>query len=47
MGQIDLSEVSITDANAQIRAFAADGRDVEVINPDAQTQYRYFDVQCA
>lgn len=36
MVTIDLSKISITDANAQIRACGRDGQDVEVINPDAR-----------
>ncbi len=36
MVQIDLSQTGITDANEQIRAYAADGLDVEIVNPDAR-----------
>ena len=36
MVQIDLSRVAITEANDQIRALAADGQDVEIVNPDAR-----------
>lgn len=36
MVTIDLSKLSITDANQQIRACGRDGQDVEVINPDAR-----------
>lgn len=36
MVTIDLSKISITDANQQIRACGRDGQDVEVINPDAR-----------
>ncbi len=36
MVTIDLSHTSITDANQQIRDWASDGQDVEVINPDAR-----------
>ena len=36
MVTIDLSSISITDANERIRACGRDGQDVEVINPDAR-----------
>ncbi len=36
MVTIDLSKLSITQANEKIRACGADGRDVEVVNPDAR-----------
>jgi glutamate synthase domain-containing protein 3 len=36
MVTIDLSHTSITDANQQIRDWARDGQDVEIINPDAR-----------
>ena len=36
MGQIDLSQVGITEANQKIRRIAAAGDDVEISNPDAR-----------
>ena len=36
MVQIDLSKVAITEANERICASAADGQDVEILNPDAR-----------
>ena len=36
MVTIDLSNISITDANEKIRACGREGQDVEVINPDAR-----------
>jgi glutamate synthase domain-containing protein 2 len=36
MAQIDLSRVSVTQANELIRKYGADGEDIEVINPDAR-----------
>jgi glutamate synthase domain-containing protein 3 len=36
MASIDLSRVSVTQANELIRKYGADGEDIEVINPDAR-----------
>ena len=36
MVQIDLARLSITEANRQMKAMAADGNDIEVLNPDAR-----------
>jgi len=36
MATIDLSAVAISEANERIRAFGAEGEDVEIINPDAR-----------
>jgi len=36
MASIDLSRVSVTQANELIRKLRADGEDIEVINPDAR-----------
>ena len=36
MAQIDLSAISVTEGNKLIRQYAADGVDVDVLNPDAR-----------
>ena len=36
MAKIDLSRVSVTDANEALRRFGADGEDVDILNPDAK-----------
>ena len=36
MVQIDLGQVSVRDANEQIRKWGAEGEDIEVLNPDAR-----------
>ncbi|MGH6929870.1 MAG: glutamate synthase-related protein, partial [Dongiaceae bacterium] len=36
MASIDLSRVSVTQANELIRKYGAEGEDIEVINPDAR-----------
>ncbi|MEM7224209.1 MAG: glutamate synthase-related protein [Pseudomonadota bacterium] len=36
MAQIDLSALSVTEANNRIRQFGAEGEDVDVLNPDAR-----------
>ena len=36
MASIDLSRVTVTQANELIRKYGADGEDIEVINPDAR-----------
>ena len=36
MVQIDLARLSITEANRQMKAMAAEGQDIEVLNPDAR-----------